>query len=238
MFQTINRSRSTVNASRVAKKLHLSILLSPLLLLLLLLLLLFSKFRAQSLHGQQDAGFTIKIITYNRLHSLQRLVSSISRARYEGPVDIDFHVEGGAPLELQKYVNSLSWSHGDARVHNRVVKGGLIQAVVESWEPVDQEAAAIFLEELCVTILRGTRDQLRSSGQMKDGEVGIHEVEHSGEDEINAFLAQQSTEPLGAESPILAAWQGGRDFVDDLTGLPLPPELCRAARRKEIDYLK
>ena len=146
MFQTINRSRSTVNASRVAKKLHLSILLSPL-LLLLLLLLLFSKFRAQSLHGQQDAGFTIKIITYNRLHSLQRLVSSISRARYEGPVDIEFHVEGGAPLELQKYVNSLSWSHGDARVHNRVVKGGLIQAVVESWEPVDQESSAIFLED-------------------------------------------------------------------------------------------
>ena len=27
-------------------------------------------------------------------------------------------------------------------------------------------------------------------------------------------------------------------FVDDLTGLPLPPDLCRAARQKELDYFK
>ena len=29
-----------------------------------------------------------------------------------------------------------------------------------------------------------------------------------------------------------------RDFIDDLTGLPLPPDLCRAARQKELDYFK
>ena len=27
-------------------------------------------------------------------------------------------------------------------------------------------------------------------------------------------------------------------FVDDLTGLPLNPELCKAARRKELDYFE
>ena len=27
-------------------------------------------------------------------------------------------------------------------------------------------------------------------------------------------------------------------YVDDLTGLPLPPDLCRAARRKELEYFK
>ena len=27
-------------------------------------------------------------------------------------------------------------------------------------------------------------------------------------------------------------------FVDDLTGLPLPPELCRAARQKELEYFE
>ena len=32
-------------------------------------------------------------------------------------------------------------------------------------------------------------------------------------------------------------WTNER-FVDDLTGLPLPPDLCRAARKKELDYFK
>ena len=36
---------------------------------------------------------------------------------------------------------------------------------------------------------------------------------------------------------ILAANRHER-FVDDLTGLPLDPELCRAARRKELDYFE
>ena len=27
-------------------------------------------------------------------------------------------------------------------------------------------------------------------------------------------------------------------YIDDLTGLPLPPELCKAARRKELEYFK
>jgi hypothetical protein len=27
-------------------------------------------------------------------------------------------------------------------------------------------------------------------------------------------------------------------YVDDLTGLPLPPDLCKAARRKELEYFK
>ena len=28
------------------------------------------------------------------------------------------------------------------------------------------------------------------------------------------------------------------DFIDDLTGLQLPPDLCRAARRKELEYFE
>ena len=31
------------------------------------------------------------------------------------------------------------------------------------------------------------------------------------------------------------SWNTGEHFVDDLTGLPLPPELCKIASQKEID---
>ena len=40
-----------------------------------------------------------------------------------------------------------------------------------------------------------------------------------------------------AEEALLSAAVHDR-FVDDLTGLPLPPELCRAARQKEIAYFR
>ena len=61
---------------------------------------------------------------------------------------------------------------------------------------------------------------------------------HSGEDEINAFFVHREQESFGANMLIYAAWHGRHEFVNELTGLPLPPELCRAARKKEIDYFK
>ena len=39
-------------------------------------------------------------------------------------------------------------------------------------------------------------------------------------------------------SDILQLAPASDRFIDDLTGLPLPPELCRAARQKEISYFR
>ena len=46
------------------------------------------------------------------------------------------------------------------------------------------QQAAVFQEELCVTILRGLRAQLVQDGKMHDGEIGIHAAMMSAEDEI------------------------------------------------------
>ena len=35
---------------------------------------------------------------------------------------------------------------------------------------------------------------------------------------------------------VLGAWSGRYQFVDNLTGLPLPPDLCRAARATELEH--
>lgn len=96
---------------------------------------------------KRDTGYVVKILTYNRLPSLQRLVSSLSKVKYKQPINIEFEIEGGAPVKLQEYVSNLSWERGETKVHNRVVKGGLIQAVIESWEPQTDTEAAIFLED-------------------------------------------------------------------------------------------
>ena len=48
----------------------------------------------------------------------------------------------------------------------------------------------------------------------------------------------QAESRLSERNGILRVGWGNLRFVDDLTGLPLPPDLCRAARQKELDYFK
>lgn len=77
---------------------------------------------------------------------------------------------------------------------------------------------------------------MMKNGRMKNGAIGVvTEAEgamRDGEDEINVF-----DEGLGSNE-ILTAGSSGETFTDDLTGLPLDPELCRAARQKKIDYFR
>ena len=86
---------------------------------------------------------------------------------------------------------------------------------------------------------------------MRKGEVGIvgcaEGVMVDGHEEVEAFLIAQSEPPprylsgsgVSKNDELTDPWAlrfGVQDdrFVDDLTGLPLDPDLCRAARAKEI----
>ena len=111
--------------------------------------------------------------------------------------------------------------------------------------------AAIFQDELCVAILQGMRRQLIADGDMKENEVGFS-MHSDGVDEVRQHLVEKKECPeealrppfegaLGStneeamnEKALKFTSQGDR-FMDDLTGLPLPAELCQAARAKEID---
>ena len=113
------------------------------------------------------------------------------------------------------------------------------------------QRAAIFQDELCMAILRGFKDQLAADRRTRNGEVGVVQdqdgVMMSGDDEVAAAMTDAAnTRPdLGhggdtTNDPLehvlfTPRWD---KFVDDLTGLPLPPELCREARRKEIQYFR
>ena len=75
---------------------------------------------------------------------------------------------------------------------------------------------------------------------MKINEVGIRDVDA----ELEADYAHgRSPSSKGSVSPQAAGHalkleHKDEVFVDDLTGMPLPPELCRAARQKELEYFK
>ncbi|KAF5831096.1 hypothetical protein DUNSADRAFT_13615 [Dunaliella salina] len=90
---------------------------------------------------------TICVITYNRLLALQRLLLSLNHARYHEHVDLRISVEAGAPSDLLRYVETFVWVHGSKTVHVRVVRAGLIPAVVESWFPANDNCYGVLLED-------------------------------------------------------------------------------------------
>ena len=77
---------------------------------------------------------------------------------------------------------------------------------------------------------------------MADGQAGVHEIMLTAEDEMNAFHERSASGfalgPEDRDEHALGAWSGRDQFVDDLTGLPLPPDLCRAAQAKELEYFR
>ena len=92
--------------------------------------------------------------------------------------------------------------------------------------------AAIFPFELCRSILRGLRTQLKRDGMWEPGTIGLH---HQGEIESEvayAGLCQQCDDaqlyPMGAD--------GEQRYFDDLTQQLLPTDLVKAGRKKELDY--
>ncbi|KAG6890311.1 hypothetical protein C0995_009517 [Termitomyces sp. Mi166 len=90
----------------------------------------------------------ISIITNNRPLSLSRLLKSLTKAHlYGDTVNLRMNVEQSADDETLQIVQNIDWPHGIVFVHHRIVQGGLMQAVVESWYPHSNDAYGLLLED-------------------------------------------------------------------------------------------
>ncbi|KAG2123843.1 hypothetical protein DEU56DRAFT_863702 [Suillus clintonianus] len=91
---------------------------------------------------------TISVITDHRPYSLQRLLMSLARARYFGErIGLRINLEQTADLETLRVLQDFEWRHGDVFVHYRVIHGGLLPAVVESWYPNSNHSYGLLLED-------------------------------------------------------------------------------------------
>ncbi|KAG1811515.1 uncharacterized protein BJ212DRAFT_1448453 [Suillus subaureus] len=91
---------------------------------------------------------TISVITDHRPHSLQRLLTSLTRARYFGErIGLRINLEQTADLDTLRVVQDFEWPHGDVFIHHRVIHGGLLPAVVESWYPNSNDSYGLLLED-------------------------------------------------------------------------------------------
>ncbi|CAA0812013.1 glycosyltransferase family protein 2 [Striga hermonthica] len=104
--------------------------------------------RSTALPNWNKMRLSISIITQNRAKSLARLLSSLSAAFYLGDeVPITFNMDSKVDSATLKMVDSFAWPHGPKTQRRRIIQGGLIRAVSESWYPSSDNDFGLLLED-------------------------------------------------------------------------------------------
>ncbi|CAG8530338.1 16815_t:CDS:2 [Cetraspora pellucida] len=90
----------------------------------------------------------IQVITQNRPDSLARLVQSLNSSFYFGDdVPMTMNIDRSADPVTLEYCKTFKWRHGKKEIRHRVVQGGLLPAIVESYYPADEDDYGIILED-------------------------------------------------------------------------------------------
>ncbi|KAH9307850.1 hypothetical protein KI387_035761 [Taxus chinensis] len=90
----------------------------------------------------------VNIITQNRPASLQRLLKSLTNAYYLGDeIFLTFNMDNIVDEETLKIVNNFKWPHSAKYFRRRIIQGGLIRVVSESWYPTFGDDFGLLLED-------------------------------------------------------------------------------------------
>ncbi|KAK1307989.1 hypothetical protein QJS10_CPA09g02073 [Acorus calamus] len=104
--------------------------------------------RSTALPNWNRMRVSVNIITQNRANSLQRLLQSLKNAYYLGDeVSISFNMDSRVDEETLKLVGSFEWPQGAKTIRRRIIQGGLIRAVSESWYPSSDDEFGLLLED-------------------------------------------------------------------------------------------
>ncbi|OWM84202.1 hypothetical protein CDL15_Pgr028194 [Punica granatum] len=104
--------------------------------------------RPTALPNWNKMRISINIITQNRATSLKRLLDSLAKAYYLGDeVPISFNMDSKVDGATIKLVSSFNWPHGPKTLRRRIIQGGLIRAVSESWYPASDDDYGLLLED-------------------------------------------------------------------------------------------
>ncbi|XP_009770821.1 uncharacterized protein [Nicotiana sylvestris] len=104
--------------------------------------------RSTALPNWNRMRISVNIITQNRANSLARLLKSLSEAHYIGDeVSITFNMDSKVDEATIKLVNTFNWPHGSKIIRRRIIQGGLIRAVSESWYPSSDDDFGLLLED-------------------------------------------------------------------------------------------
>lgn len=88
------------------------------------------------------------MITNERPRSLQRLLKSLASSVYFGDhLTLHVDLEQTADYTTRELIQDFEWSFGELHVRHRVIHGGLLPAIVESWFPKNNHTYGVILED-------------------------------------------------------------------------------------------
>ncbi|KAJ4785276.1 Glycosyltransferase family protein 2 [Rhynchospora pubera] len=104
--------------------------------------------RPAALPNWNRMRISVNIITQNRATSLHRLLTSLKNAFYlSDEVPLSFNMDSKVDEATLKMVGSFQWPHGPKTIRRRIIQGGLIRAVSESWYPASDDDFGLLLED-------------------------------------------------------------------------------------------
>ncbi|CAG8597548.1 1342_t:CDS:2, partial [Acaulospora colombiana] len=90
----------------------------------------------------------LEVITQDRPDSLARLIRSLKSSYYFGDdMPLTINVDRNSDPVTIEYCKTLEWNFGQKNIRHRIIQGGLMAAVVESYYPVDDNDYAVLLED-------------------------------------------------------------------------------------------
>ncbi|GAA6059230.1 hypothetical protein JCM10212_006623 [Sporobolomyces blumeae] len=90
----------------------------------------------------------VSVITNDRPVSLHRLLSSLQSADYYGDdVSLALNLEQTTDRLTHRLVDDFRWPHGPLQIRHRILLGGLMPAIVESWYPTSNDTYGVLLED-------------------------------------------------------------------------------------------
>lgn len=88
------------------------------------------------------------IIANNRPGSLFRLLQSVRAAYYLGDkVNLHVNLEQTTDADTRRLFDGAKWPVGELFLRHRVLLGGLMTSIVESWYPADNDTYGVLLED-------------------------------------------------------------------------------------------
>ncbi|KAB2080577.1 hypothetical protein E1A91_A05G077000v1 [Gossypium mustelinum] len=117
---------------------------------------------ATSASASSTFSLTIKVLTFNRLNSLTRCLTSLSKAHYHPDHPVHLHIfvdhfpnqtQSNIDLKLQeslgilRFVDGFQWKWGQKVVHYRTTNVGLQAQWLEAWWPTSDDEFAFVVED-------------------------------------------------------------------------------------------
>lgn len=92
-------------------------------------------------------NIAITIIAYNRVDSLQRVLTSVERAYYDQPVTLIISIDKSKTTAVEEYADKYNWPHGEKKVIKHAENLGLRRHVLECGDRVSEYDAMVVLED-------------------------------------------------------------------------------------------